>query len=232
METLSTPIRRRLPRWTRLQGWSSRRERRRLLGELAQRRDLRLNFGSGQLQLAGWINCDIHDYEDLTLRMDATDAWPFPNQSAVAVNSEHMIEHCTRGGVPDYLREAFRVLRPGGVIRTSTPDLAGICRAYLGDGPELDQHRVLHGYDAATRAQMVNNYFYSWDHRQLYDYETLALLLREAGFEQIERAKYCQSRHGVLRGIDRHDPDPLFTFVFAVDAVKPKGGSIRGAARP
>jgi predicted SAM-dependent methyltransferase len=208
-----------------MRNWSAQRVRRKRLAELAHLQDLRLNIGSGELHLVDWINCDIRtDDQGQTLWMDATQTWPFPSQSAVAVNSEHMIEHLERDGTRVYLREAFRTLRPGGVIRTSTPDLAGICRAYFSDGPELEQHRV-HGYEAASRAEMVNNYFYMWDHRQLYDFETLALLLREAGFEQIERAEYGQSRHAVLRGIDRHDPDPLFTFTLAIDAVKPAAAS-------
>lgn len=228
MRTFVTGVRRRLRVRTRLRDWSSGRARRSWLNELAHRRDLRLNIGSGELRLPNWINCDIQtDDKGRIFWMDATQTWPFSSQSAVAVSSEHMIEHFTRDGARAYLQEAFRILSPGGVIRTSTPDLAGICRAYLGDGPELEQH-VLHGYEAATRAEMINNYFYVPDHRQLYDFETLALLLGEAGFEQIEPAEYGQSRHAVLRGIDRHDPDPLFTFTLTIDAVKPADAPIIG----
>jgi len=42
-------------------------------------------------------------------------------------------------------------------------------------------------------------------HKYLYDYETLEQSLRLAGFSQIERCKYGESRHEILRGIDKHD---------------------------
>jgi len=153
--------------------------------------------------------------------MDVAQRWPFPDASAVTVNSEHLIEHLTQEGVRACLREASRVLGPQGVIRTSTPDLGGLCGAHREANPEtLERHRS-HGYEAATFGDLVNNYFYSWGHRHIYDFETLTLLLSEAGFEQIERASYGQSRHTALRGIDRHDPQGLESLVLIVDAVKP-----------
>jgi predicted SAM-dependent methyltransferase len=117
--------------------------------------------------------------------------------------------------------EAFRVLRPGGVIRTSTPDLAGIAEALAErDARTLEIHRS-HGYEAATHGELVNNYVYSFGHRRLYDEETLALMLREAGFADARRQAYGESDHDVLRGIDRHDPEGLDKFVLCVEAVKP-----------
>ena len=72
----------------------------------------------------------------------------------------------------------------------------------------LEVHRS-HGYEAATHGDMVNNYFYSWEHRHIYDFESLATLLRSAGFEDVREASFGESAHELLRGIDRHDPDEL-----------------------
>jgi hypothetical protein len=68
---------------------------------------------------------------------------------------------------------------------------------------------------------MVNNYFYCWDHRHIHDFDSLARLLAEAGFGEIEQAGYGRSAHGLLTGIDRHDPDGLVETVLCVDAAKP-----------
>ena len=193
-----------------------------LFRSLSGRSDLRINVGSSSSTLDGWINVDIErDPEGRCVRLDATTAWPFPAASAEAVNSEHFIEHVSADGARAYLSEAFRVLRPGGVIRTSTPDLSGIAEA-LGerDARTLEIHRS-HGYEAATHGELVNNYVYSFGHRRLYDEETLALLLREAGFVDPQRRAYGESRHEVLRGIDRHDPEGLEKFVLCLDAAKP-----------
>jgi predicted SAM-dependent methyltransferase len=113
------------------------------------------------------------------------------------------------------------VLRPGGVIRTSTPDLAGIARSLLERREnELAVHRS-HGYTAATHGELFNNYVYGWEHRRLYDEETLALMLEQAGFVEPRSCAYGESEHEVLRGIDRHDPGGLEHFVLCLEAAKP-----------
>jgi predicted SAM-dependent methyltransferase len=195
---------------------------RELLKRLAGRSDLRINVGSSSSALEGWINVDIErDPEGRCVRMDAAEPWPFQVASAEAVNSEHFIEHLDLDGARVYLREAFRVLRPGGLIRTSTPDLGAIARALLEpDQRDLDVHRS-HGYVASTHGELVNNYVYGSGHRQLYDEETLALLLRDAGFVDPRRQAYGESDYDVMRGIDRHDPGGLEKLVLCLEAVKP-----------
>jgi predicted SAM-dependent methyltransferase len=184
--------------------------------------DLRLNVGSSGGHVEGWISIDIErDPEGRCFRMDAAAPWPFRDGSAAAVNSEHFIEHLTRDQAAAYLREAFRVLRCGGTIRTSTPDLAGMAEAYIAKDPGvLDVHRS-HGYRASGHADLVNNYFFQHGHRHIFDFDTLAELLSDAGFLQIERASFGQSRHPELRGIDTHDVGGPEHLVVAVDAVKP-----------
>jgi predicted SAM-dependent methyltransferase len=192
------------------------------VASLAGRRDLRLNIGSSGEHVEGWINADLlRDPEGRCLRMDATERWPFEDGSAEAVNSEHVIEHVNPSDAPKFFREAFRVLQPGGVIRTSTPDLRGITEAYLEADPAvLDAHRS-HGYAARNHADLVNNYVHMHGHVHIYDFETLAALLAEAGFGEAERVEFGMSRHQLLHGIDRHDAGELRRLVVCVDAVKP-----------
>jgi predicted SAM-dependent methyltransferase len=199
----------------------ARRDRRRLL-ELADRDEDKLNIGSSTVYLEGWVNIDItRDPRGRILKLDATKPWPLPSDSIAAVNSEHFIEHVSREGAEAYLREAFRVLRPGAPIRTSTPDLEGICAAYRNRDPaDLEEHRR-HGYDAETHADLVNNYFYSFEHRYLYDFTTLEQILRRVGFRQITRTGFGVSDHTVMRGVDRHSLGSLQDLVLSVDAVKP-----------
>lgn len=68
----------------------------------------------------------------------------------------------------------------------------------------------------------MNNYLRLWGHVHVYDYEALEQLLREAGFEQIERLRYRESRHEMLTGTDSHDMGELEALVMYVDAVKPR----------
>jgi predicted SAM-dependent methyltransferase len=202
--------------------WRGRRRDRQQLGGLKGRTDLKINVGSSSSHLRGWISADLlRDPEGECIRMDATQPWPFEAGSALAVNSEHFIEHVGVDDARAYFRQAFRVLGEGGVIRTSTPDLEGLCREYLADDPALLELHREHGYEARLRGDMVNNYVYLWGHRHMYDFEKLGELLTEAGFVTIERAGFGTSSHPVLQGIDRHDMGALERVVIAVDAIKP-----------
>ena len=193
-----------------------------LLAALGGRTDLKLNIGSNTGHIDGWLSIDIlRDPDGSIFRMDATGDWPFATGSAQAINSEHFLEHVTLAQARAYLREAHRVLRPGGVLRTSTPDLRGLVDTYLaGDRRDLDAHRA-EGYVAADHAEMFNNYFYLWGHRHIYDAASLTRMLRDAGFDAIAPAAYGESQHPVLRGIDVHDMGALDALSFALDAVRP-----------
>ena len=56
---------------------------------------------------------------------------PFPADSFDAVYSSHLIEHLHRTGALALLREARRVLRPGGRCRTLVPDLRRMVDDYV-----------------------------------------------------------------------------------------------------
>lgn len=195
------------------------------LRELGERGGLRLNVGCGPGTLDGWVNLDLVTDFPGVLHMDVTRPWPLPDDSADVINSEHFVEHVGLDDVRFYFREAARVLRPGGAIRTSTPSLRGVIDAYLEADPGMlaAYREDVRGWcDADNHAEMLNNTFYEWGHRHIYDFESLATLLEEAGFESIELAEFGQSRHPALRGIDIHDAgERLRSLVVAVDAVRP-----------
>ena len=61
---------------------------------------------------------------------------PFADDTFDAVYALHIIEHLTPEEASKFVAEVFRVLRPGGILRISTPDLESAVRAYL---ERLDQ---------------------------------------------------------------------------------------------
>jgi SAM-dependent methyltransferase len=106
--------------------------------------------------------------------------------SADAVYSSHMIEHLDRAEALAFLGEVRRVLQPGGVVRIAAPDLSRLVSDYLASG---DADRFIGGshlgLDRPTGLRsrvkwaMVGPRHHLW----MYDGDSLARLLRRAGFD-------------------------------------------------
>jgi len=71
--------------------------------------------------------------------------------------------------------------------------------------------------DLPTRMDVVNHLFHQWgEHKWAFDFETLALRLREAGFTTIAKSVYqCSLLPPLAQDRDVHAPYSLY-----VDAVK------------
>ena len=91
-----------------------------------------------------------------------------------------------------FLQECQRCLQPNGVLRIITPDIELYTRAYLEPGWELF-NQLSCGEDkpeTAFRTKMdALNYVFLQEgaHSGGYDAETLELVLKEAGFTQVNR---------------------------------------------
>ena len=65
---------------------------------------------------------------------DACRKIPLENDAAEVVYASHMLEHLYPRQARLFLKEAFRVLKPGGVIRIVVPDLSIFVKSYLESG--------------------------------------------------------------------------------------------------
>lgn len=90
-----------------------------------------LNLGCGSRFHPDWINVNYTATGPGVIVADLGKGVPFPEQSFDVVYHSHLLEHFSKTGAPEFLKECFRVLRPGGVIRIAVPDLETIARNYL-----------------------------------------------------------------------------------------------------
>jgi len=65
------------------------------------------------------------------LYRDLTKPLPFEGESFDHVNSYHIFEHLSLKEGHAHTAELFRVMKPGGILRISVPDLESIAREYL-----------------------------------------------------------------------------------------------------
>jgi SAM-dependent methyltransferase len=124
-------------------------------------RKRRLNLGCGGRFHPDWINLDRHPQHPSVRGHDVTTGLPFPAGHFDAVYHSHLLEHLPRDQALPLVRECFRVLRPGGILRVAVPDLEQIARLYLesldgawaGDAEARRRHAwaLLELYDQAVR---------------------------------------------------------------------------------
>ncbi len=97
------------------------------------------NVGAGSFRHPYWTNIDYSSDqykcvqgEDF-INYDLMELKPLPieNNSAELIYSTHTIEHVSDEAVFNLMKEAYRVLKPGGGIRLSTQDAALEYQAYL-----------------------------------------------------------------------------------------------------
>lgn len=167
-------------------------------------KDLLVNLGAGQRGKEGWVNVDVMPASGINCVYDCRNHLPFPNESVKAIFCEHFFEHIDyTEEVPDFLSECYRVLQPGGVIRIVVPDGAKYLRAYCSGGwDELSQTRPLDLNHTDTQLhcqyntpmELINVVFRNgFQHKFIYDHETLEFLLRRYGFSQVERQEFGQT---------------------------------------
>jgi SAM-dependent methyltransferase len=89
-----------------------------------------LNLGCGNRFHPAWINIDITAAPGV-LAHDLSRGVPMAQNSCDVVYHSAVLEHMRRADALPFLRECFRVLKAGGIIRVAVPDLELICRLYL-----------------------------------------------------------------------------------------------------
>ncbi len=154
------------------------------------RKDLKLNCGGGMNVKAGWINIDLTKESDL--RLDLRKPLPFEDASVVEIYSEHFLEHLRYPEEAEtFLKESFRVLVPGGVIRLRVPDTTIFLKAYLdGDKRFFDINAEFWRPDDCKTLMQCLNVHMREGHNYCYDFETLSLVLSNIGFCSIEKGDF------------------------------------------
>jgi predicted SAM-dependent methyltransferase len=168
-----------------------------------------LNVGCGGSPTPGWVNID----NSPTVRLAAFPwLWPLlppPSRSfaqrahdfgviwgtatrlpqkdglADALYSSHMMEHLDRREAAVFLKEALRVLRPGGVLRLALPDLGRSVTDYLEhrDADRFVTEIFMGTVRPHTPAQWLRHIITGPRHHLwMYDGPSLVRLLTNAGF--------------------------------------------------
>lgn len=169
----------------------------------------KLQIGCGANHLDGWLNSGIGLRECRAgIYLDAGKHFPLQDASFDYIFSEHLFEHLTYPQALNMLKESYRVLKPGGVMRVATPNLRFLMGLY--QDPEKPLHKryieftAKNGELPPTAVFVINRFHTAWGHQIIYDRETLAKLLEQTGFKDVCSCEVSQSEHPALKDVEGH----------------------------
>jgi SAM-dependent methyltransferase len=163
-----------------------------------------LNIGSGEEVKKWCLNLDffrIDFWNAKYLVADIRKKLFFKDRSFKGVYSSHTLEHLTPNDSLKLLREIYRILLPGGVVRICVPDIEQYCKFYFNKKfSTINKFRQIYkkGYVA-----MWNN-FQNNHHLSCYDFECLKMFLKKAGFNNIRKLRYSRSQDQLLSRLDKY----------------------------
>lgn len=164
----------------------------------------KLHIGCGNTKLDGWVNIDLSERLDtVDIVWDATEGFPFKDESCVLIYNEHFLEHLTVKQASRFLTECYRLLKPGGILRIAMPSLEYVVQKYNSEDWRNQAWLTWPQYQfVQTRAEMLNISFRWWGHQWFYDHEELHRRIHEAGFVQVRDVEWGSSNVSELRNLE------------------------------
>ncbi len=198
----------------------------------------KINIGPGIWQEKDWMTLDCYVKADI--RVDLRKCTPFPivDNMVEKVFSSHCIEHIEDPHIEFMLKELYRTMKPGGVLRLSCPDADAALEAYKNNnrkwfsgictrkddpvgalllntfvsyeagtgGPRVPEEEVREKFYSLEKDDFINWCLSHVDRSRPYIahingiyYEKLERMLQNAGFVDIERSSFGNSRDEELR---------------------------------
>ena len=133
-----------------------------------------LNVGSGVNPIPGAFNVDIQKFQGVDVCFDFAQPWPLDDETWDKVTLFHCLEHVPPLKALEIVKEAYRVLRPEGLLIVEVPDIEGMCREVVAGNYGMLVGPLYGGYDAPFDA-----------HRFGYTTSSLALLCHLGGFVRL-----------------------------------------------
>lgn len=169
--------------------------------------EIKLHLACGPNIVKGWQNIDILDSPEVQ-KHDLKRPLPYESNTVNSIFHEHFIEHLTKEEAEKFLKECYRVLKPGSAMRIGWPDLAKLIRAYILKTkkyrdyvvPHLESHRWGNDWD-----EILSDCIFGWEHRYAYTDKHLTKTLESVGFQHVSKKKYKQSNYSIALDF-RNDP--------------------------
>jgi predicted SAM-dependent methyltransferase len=182
---------------------------------------IKLNLGCGSVRPQGWINTDssinaniqripligkliarlfssVEYNRSNIVYMNLNKKWSYDDNSIDIIYASHLFEHLSLRATDVFLKEAYRTLKPGGVMRIVVPDLFQISKKYVEEYEKSDStqdttkfvmwainmHREGQYGDPNLFKKLIYEYQgYPHQHKYMYDSKSLTYKVLKYGFK-------------------------------------------------
>jgi predicted SAM-dependent methyltransferase len=189
---------------------------------------MKLHLASGNNILKGWVNADLFRGNKQTVHFDLSKKFPYSNSTVEFIFHEHFLEHLDETDGYNFMKECFRVLKPGGCMRISIPNVEAffehLIKYYHSDSFHSNELPGSAIKNSRNHCQAINYWFYgngsttvrhkfmspinktvacgNHAHKYYYDFRDLKEKLEKIGFRTVRRCDYHQSQFPELRGVE------------------------------
>lgn len=141
-------------------------------------------------------------YPKTVIYGDVVKGLPVATGSADLVYCSHTLEHLALEDCRTALRESLRMLKPRGIFRAVMPDLRYLCSSYVSaavtDPAAAGKFMLGSNLGLVRRPRglsRVRQLFSRDAHLWMWDYAAIEFELMQAGFAQVRKATFGDSRH-------------------------------------
>lgn len=149
---------------------------------------MKLNLGSGNNRVDGFVSVDLYD-EEADVRADISEL-PFDSNSIEEIVCYQVVEHVPYNKSQQMFDEMYRVLVSGGTAKIETPDIDVVCRKILEEGL---QDKWIYNLVGEYHRPWDKDRYDDWEHnaasihRNPWNFERLERIAKQAGFTKVER---------------------------------------------
>ncbi len=154
---------------------------------------MKLHLGCGKRNFGkDWIHIDGNEFPHLHSH-NIIDL-PFEDESIDLIYASHVIEYFDRDEIKEVLNKWYSKLKNGGILRVAVPDFQTIAELYVGIVGTENEY-PLEKFLGPLYGKMIsdNDTIY---HKTVYDYNSLKIVLENAGFTDIRYWNFEEVEHG------------------------------------
>lgn len=146
---------------------------------------IKLHLGCGKRYIPGFIHIDIIEYPHIDICENIDNLSVFEDNMVDIIYNCHVLEHFNRHSTKKVLKEWYRVLKVGGILRTAVPDFESLCNVY---NKTKDINNIIG--PLMGRQSFLYNFHY-----HVFDFNYLKGILEDIGFSKVYRYDWRNTEH-------------------------------------